>query len=320
MTTPPAQPIPLLVIVGPTAVGKSALAVRLAERFRGEIVNADSRQVYRGMEVGTAAPSASERAAVPHQLYGIANPDEGFSLARYLSLATQAIADVHTRGKLPVLVGGTGQYVNGLVRGWQAPRVPPDPALRERLEAVIAQEGVEAAARELLAADPDAASRIDLRNPRRVVRALEVVAALGPGAHGGRAAPPYRTLLLGLTTPTREELYRRIDDRVDAMLAGGWLDEVRALLDAGYAASLPALSSMGYRELAQHLAGEISLDEAARRIKLAHHRLARQQYTWFKPSDASIHWLVTGDGVESRAEAAVREWLGEDSGYRLSPV
>ena len=320
MTTPPAPPTPLLAIVGPTAAGKSALAVRLAERFRGEIVNADSRQVYRGMEVGTAAPTASERAAVPHHLYGIVNPDEGFSLARYLSLAAQAIADVHARGNLPVLVGGTGQYVNALVRGWQAPRVPPDPALRERLEAVIAQEGVEAAARELLAADPDAASRIDLRNPRRVVRALEVVAALGSGAHGGRSAPPYRTLLLGLTTATREDLYRRIDARVEAMLAGGWLDEVRALLDAGYAATLPAMSSMGYRELTQHLAGEISLDEAARRIKLAHHRLARQQYTWFKPSDASIHWLVAGDGVAALAEAAVREWLGEDSGYRLPPV
>lgn len=311
MTTPPAQPIPLLVIVGPTAAGKSALAVRLAERFRGEIVNADSRQVYRGMEVGTAAPSASERAAVPHHLYGIANPGESFSLARYLPLAVEAIADIAGRGKLPMLVGGTGQYVNALVRGWQAPRVAPDPALRERLEAVIAQEGVEAAARELLDADPDAAARIDLRNPRRVVRALEVVAALGPGAHGGQAAAPYQTLLLGLTTPTREELYRRIDARVDAMLAGGWLDEVRALLDAGYAAPLPALSSMGYRELTQHIAGELSLDEAARRIKLAHHRLARQQYTWFKPTDASIHWLVADDGATARAEAEVREWLGE---------
>lgn len=311
MTAPQRTPIPLLVIVGPTAVGKSALAVRLAERFGGEIVNADSRQVYRGMEVGTAAPSAADRAAVPHHLYGVVDPDEGFNLARYLSPATEAIAGIAKRGRTPMLVGGTGQYVNALVGGWQAPRVPPNHSLRARLEAVIAQEGVEAAAQELLAADPESAAHIDLRNPRRVVRALEVTAALGPGVRGGQSTPPYRTLLLGLTTSTREELYRRIDERVDAMLAGDWLDEVRALLDAEHSPELPALSSMGYRELAQHLLGELALEEAARRIKLAHHRLARQQYAWFKPTDARIHWLVTGEGVEVRAEGVVEEWLAE---------
>ena len=309
MTTPHDLPTPLLVIVGPTAVGKSDLAMHLARRFGGEIINADSRQVYRGMEVGTAAPTAAAMAAVPHHLYGIANPDERFSLARYLPLATQAIADIDGRGGLAIVVGGTGQYVNALVQGWQAPRVPPDPALRERIEAMISQDGVEAAAQELREADPDAAARIDLRNPRRVVRALEVAAALGPGAHGGQASPPYRALLLGLTTSTREELYARIDGRVDAMLAGGWLDEVRALLGAGYSAGLASLSSMGYRELAQHLDGELPLEEAARRIKLAHHRLARQQYTWFKPTDARIRWLVAGAGVEAQSEAVVSEWV-----------
>lgn len=301
----------LLFIVGSTSTGKSALALRLAQRFGGEIVNADSRQVYRGMEIGTAAPPPADLRLVTHHLYGFVTPDEGFSLARYLSLATEAIAGIHGRGKLPIVVGGTGQYVNALLHGWQAPRVAPDPALRERLDAVIAQEGVDAAAAELLAADPEAAERIDLRNPRRVVRALEVAAALGPGSHGGQAAPPYDSLVLGLTTPTREELYRRIDDRVDAMIAGGWLDEVRALLDAGYAPSLPALSSMGYGELARHLAGELPPDEAVRRIKLSHHRLARQQYTWFKPTDARIRWLVTGDGVEAQAEGVVAEWVGK---------
>ena len=309
MTTPQDQPTPLLVIVGPTAVGKSDLALHLARRFGGEIINADSRQVYRGMEVGTAAPTASAMAAVPHHLYGIASPDERFSLARYLPLATQAIADADGRGGLPMVVGGTGQYVNALVQGWQAPRVPPDPSLRERIEAMIAQGGVEAAAQELLETDPEAAARIDLRNPRRVVRALEVAAALGPGAHGGQSPPPYRSLVLGLTTSTREELYERIDVRVSAMLAGGWLDEVRALLDAGYSAEQPSLSSMGYRELAQHLLGELPIEEAARRIKLAHHRLARQQYTWFKPTDARIRWLVVGAGVEAQSEAVVGEWV-----------
>ena len=261
------------------------------------------------MELGTAAPTASAMAAVPHHLYGIANPDERFSLARFLPIAAQAIADVSGRGHLPIVVGGTGQYVNALVQGWQAPRVPPDLALRERIEALMAQEGVEAAAQELRALDPGAAARIDLRNPRRVVRALEVVAALGPGAHGGQSTTPYQSLVLGLTTSTREELYKRIDGRVDAMLEGGWLDEVRALLDARYSAELASLSSMGYRELAQHVLGEVPLEEAARRIKLAHHRLARQQYTWFKPTDARIHWLVAGAGVEAQSEAVVGEWV-----------
>lgn len=309
MSTLTSNAIPLLVIVGPTAVGKSWLAVRLAEGCGGEIVNADSRQVYRGMDVGTAAPSQADRVAVPHHLYGFVNPDEGFSLARYLPLATEAISGIAGRGGLPVVVGGTGQYVNALVGGWRAPRVPPDPALRERLEAVIAQEGVEAAAQELLEADPEAAARIDMRNPRRVVRALEVAAALGPGAHGGQSATPYRTLLLGLTTSTRAELHRRIDERVDAMIASGWLDEVQSLLDAGYSTKLPSLSSMGYRELAQHLLGEMAIEEAARRIKLAHRRLARQQYTWFKPRDARIRWLEAGAGVEAEAAGVVGGWF-----------
>ena len=308
MTTPQAQPTPLLVIVGPTAVGKSALALHLARRCGGEIINADSRQVYRGMELGAAAPTASAMAAVPHHLYGIASPDEGFSLARFLPLATQAIADVNSRGRLPIVAGGTGQYVNALVQGWQAPRVPPDPALRERMEALIAQEGVEAAAQQLREVDPQSAARIDLRNPRRVVRALEVAAALGPNARGAQTPPPYRSLVVGITTTTRADLYRRIDERVNAMVAGGWLDEVRALLDAGRSPDLPALSSMGYRELALHLAGELPMEEAVRRIKLAHHRLARQQYTWFKPTDRRIHWLVAGDGLEQHAEDVVENW------------
>ena len=248
---------------------------------------------------------------VAHHLYGIASPDEGFSLARYLPLATQAIADVNGRGGLPIVVGGTGQYVNALVQGWQAPRVPPDSALRERIEAVIAQDGVEAAAQELLETDPDAAGRIDLRNPRRVVRALEVAAALGPGAHGGQASPPYRSLLLGLTTSTREELYERIDGRVErdarGRLAGRGAGAARR---EGTRRICASLSSMGYRELAQHLLGEVPLEEAARRIKLAHHRLARQQYTWFKPTDARIRWLVAGAGVEAQSEGAVGEWVG----------
>ena len=304
---------PLLVIVGPTAVGKSALALYLASRFTGEVINGDSRQIYRGMKIGTAAPSEAERAIIPHHLYGVIDPARGFSLAQFMPLATQAIQGVHGNGRLPILVGGTGQYINALVQGWTTPRVPPDPALRERLEALAASDGVEALATRLEELDPAAAARIDRRNPRRVIRAIEVAEATGATTNTARQqTPPYNTFILGLTTPSRAELHRRIDERVEVMVTGGWLAEVRALLDKGYSTELPALASMGYRELARHLAGELALEEAVRLIKVAHHRLARHQYTWFKATDPRIRWLVIGEGCEVEAEAAVQEWLGAE--------
>ena len=301
---------PLLVIVGPTAVGKSELALHLASLFTGEIINGDSRQVYRGMENGTAAPSEADRAIVPHHLYGVADPIEGFSLAQFIPLATRAIQDIHPKGGLPILVGGTGQYINGLVHGWQTPRVPPNPALRERMEALAVSDGVEALAARLEELDPVSAARVDLRNPRRVIRAIEVAEATGATPDAARQqTPPYNTFILGLTTASRADLHRRIDERVDAMVVGGWLDEVRLLLERGYSADLPALSSMGYRELAQHLAGELPIEEAVRLIKVAHHRLARHQYTWFKATDSRIHWLTIGEDCTEKAETAVQRWL-----------
>ena len=260
MTTPTSVSSPLLVILGPTAVGKSSLALGLASGFTGEIINGDSRQVYRGMEIGTAAPSEADRATVPHHLYGVADPDAGFSLAQFIPLATQAIGAVHGRGRLPILVGGTGQYINGLVQGWRTPRVPPNPELRERLEALVEGDGLEALFARLEELDPAAAARIDHRNARRVIRAIEVAEATGPTADAKRRQTPlYNIFILGLTTPSRTDLHSRIDDRVEAMVAGGWLDEVRALLGRGYSPDISALSSMGYRELAQHLAGDLPL-------------------------------------------------------------
>ncbi|MCH8940651.1 MAG: tRNA (adenosine(37)-N6)-dimethylallyltransferase MiaA [Chloroflexi bacterium] len=314
MTTSSSTKLPLLVIVGPTAVGKSGLALHLASRFTGEIINADSRQVYRGMEIGTAAPSESDRAVTPHHLYGVIHPADGFSLAQFIPLATQTIQAAHDAGRLPILVGGTGQYINGLVQGWTTPRVPPNPALRERLEVLLASDGVEALAARLEELDPAAAARVDTRNPRRVIRAIEVAEAIGARPDTTlQQTPPYNTFIIGLTTPSRADLHRRIDERVDAMVAGGWLTEVRSLLDQGYSADLPAMSSMGYRELVQHLAGELALEEAVRLIKVAHHRLARNQYTWFKASDPRIHWLTIGNECLDNAEEAVRGWLGNSS-------
>ncbi|MSQ11963.1 MAG: tRNA (adenosine(37)-N6)-dimethylallyltransferase MiaA [Dehalococcoidia bacterium] len=304
------QPL-LLAIVGPTAVGKSEMALLLAELFHGEVVNADSRQLYQRMDTGTAKPSAEARARVPHHLYDVAPPTEPIGLARYLDFARPIIAGVQRRGRLPILVGGSGQYVWALLEGWQAPRVPPDPVLRRQLEQEATQHGAAHLHAKLRAVDPLAAQTIDPRNVRRVIRALEVHHATGqPFSQAkGKTAPPFRVLVIGLTTPTRQELYERIDRRVDALLEAGWLDEVRSLVSAGYGASPVFQSSMGYPELAQALSGDITLDGARSRIKAAHHRLARHQYAWFRSRDARIHWLRASTHERERAEELVTRSL-----------
>ncbi|MCH8186528.1 MAG: tRNA (adenosine(37)-N6)-dimethylallyltransferase MiaA [Chloroflexi bacterium] len=294
----------LVAIVGPTATGKSALALRLAQRLGGEIVSADSRQVYRGMDIGTAKPSAVERAAVPHHLIDVVDPDEEYSLAVYLRDAATAIGDAHRRRKLPILAGGTGQYAWGLIEGWQVPEVPPDRELRKRLEARAAVEGVEALHAELAKVDSEAASRIDSRNLRRVVRALEIRSIQGDTVARSKKPPEYRITVLGLTLP-RDALYRRIDDRVDRMVEAGWVDEVQELLDLGYGPELPSMSGVGYRELADFLRGELDLDGAAERIKRRTHGFARQQHNWFKAADARIQWLDASTSLDELEDQAI---------------
>jgi tRNA dimethylallyltransferase len=282
----------IVVVVGPTASGKTALAVELAERFGGEVVNADSRQVYRFMDIGTAKPTAAERVRAPHHLIDIRNPDEPFGLADFLDAARQAIGDITSHGRLPIVAGGTGQYVRALLDGWQAPRVPPDPALRAALTALAEVEGADALHAELSAVDPVAAAGIDPRNVRRVVRALEVVRRSGrPFSEQRRKGkPPFRALVLGLAL-SRETLYARIDRRVDAMFAAGLVEEVQGLLARGYGCALPALNSIGYVEVCGFLAGHLTLSEAVVRTKTGTHRLARTQGAWFRRSDPAIHWL-----------------------------
>ena len=297
---------PLVAVVGPTAVGKTTLALHLAQTFKGEVVNADSRQVYRHMDVGTAKPTPEERKRVSHHLIDILGPDEEFSLATFLELARKAITDIHSRGGLPVLVGGTGQYVWALLEGWRVPTVAPDPSLRRELEA----RGATALYGELQKTDPQSAATIGPTNLRRLVRALEVYYATGvPFSQTRRKGPaPFRTLVLGLTT-SRQELYRRIDERVDVMLERGWLEEAQRLLDMGYSPDLPSLSSLGYRELVSHLRGEISLREAAKRIKQETHRFARHQYAWFRPRDPRIRWLEAGPHADEEAVKLVRRFV-----------
>jgi tRNA dimethylallyltransferase len=287
----------LLAIVGSTAAGKTALAVRLAERLGGEIVNADSRQVYRGMDIGTAKPSAAEQAQARHRLIDVAAPDEPFSLGRFLDLANEALAGCWAHGVLPILAGGTGQYVWALLEGWDVPRVPPDPQLRAELEARAEREGLGSLVEELERIDPAYAARVDRHNPRRVVRALEVYRRTGQPISScqTRRPPEIAWTAIGLSRE-REDLHRRIDARVDALVAAGLVDEVRGLIERGYGCDLPSMSGIGYRQVCQHLAGELSLAEAVERMKTETHRLARMQRNWFRERDPRIRWIDATNG------------------------
>jgi len=280
-------------IVGATATGKTALALDLALRFDGEIVNVDSRQVYTGMDIGTAKPTPGQQRLVRHWLVDVADPRQPFTLALFLDLARDALDGIASRGRRAFVVGGTGQYLWALLEGWQVPRVPPDPRLRAELEAIAARDGVEALARILLREDPVAAETIDRRNPRRLIRAIEVTRRSGrpfSAWRGARAGHTAASAIIGLDLP-RAALHQRIDARVDAMLAAGLVDEVRALNAAGVDCGVPAMDSIGYRQVCDHLAGRCTLQEAAARTKTETHRLARMQHAWFRRDDARIRWL-----------------------------
>lgn len=301
---------PVVVIVGPTAVGKTEVALELASRLEGEIVSADSRLFYRGMDTGTAKPTPEERRRVPHHLIDVADPGDTWSLALFQQEARRAIAGIHARGRLPFLVGGTGQYVRAVIQSWDLPRVPPSPALRLALEGWAAEVGPQGLHARLAVLDPAAAAQIDYRNLRRTVRALEVILTTGRRFSEQRQAgpSPYRLFLAGLTSP-RPELYARIDARVDAMLAAGLVEEVRGLLEKGYPPDLPAMSGIGYREIIAHLQGKVSLEEAVAQIKRDTRLFVRRQANWFKPTDPEIHWFPAGPSAADEIETALRLWL-----------
>ena len=303
-----------IAIVGPTAVGKTELAVELCRRFGGEVINADSRQVYLGMDIGTAKPTAAERFQAPHHLIDLLEPSENFGLGLFLPLAQKASDDIASRGLIPFLTGGTGQYVWAVVEQQSVPPVPPNPELREALEQEASKEsGAQSLHDRLREFDPVRADALDPRNVRRVIRALEIHQATGrkPSELDESATEPGRSLVLGLTME-RKALYQRIDDRVDAMMKEGFLAEVEGLLAAGYLTGQGALDSPGYRELGQHLLGELTLEEAVSKTKTQTHRLARRQYTWFKPSDRRIIWLdVAAPRLVQRAAERVLTYLSE---------
>ena len=292
----------LIAIVGPTATGKSGVATALAERLGGEIVNADSRQVYRRMDIGTAKPAAAERRRVPHHLYDLAGPGDGFSLALYLAQAKATLERIWARGSFAWLVGGSGQYVWALLENWSVPEVAPDIAFREAMEAFRSNEGTPALHQRLGEADPVAAERIDPNNVRRVIRALEVYEHTGRpiSEWQTKGAPDFEFLLYGLDLPNAE-LERRIGERVDAMLEAGFADEVRALLASGLAVRAPAMSSIGYREIARLIDGAIDEPTARNEVVLATRRLVRRQRQWFRATDPRIRWVGGPEDIELEA-------------------
>jgi len=302
---------PLVAIVGPTAVGKTSLAVDLCQRFGGEVINADSRQAYRCMDIGTAKPTTEERSQAPHHLLDLLDPAEHFGLGAFLPLAKQAALDIAARGKLSMVAGGTGQYVWAMLEGQTVPAVPPNLELRASLEKEAETNGAQALHDRLREIDPVRADALDPRNVRRVVRALEIYQATNqrPSELVQEAPAIGNYLVIGLTMD-RKALYQRIDDRVDAMMQAGFLAEVQALAEAGYLMGQGALDSPGYRELGLHIDGEMSLEDAVARTKTQTHRLARRQYTWFKAADPRICWLDASDsGVSERAAELVSGYL-----------
>lgn len=282
----------LVAIVGPTGIGKSRLALQLAQCFHGEIVGADSRQVYRYMDIGTAKPCIEERALIPHYLVDIVSPNEDFSLAQYQRLAYQSINDIQNRGKLPLLVGGSGLYVWAVLEGWEIPEVAPSNEFRRSLEEKVAAGRLPELLKELAAVDPVAAQKIDPRNIRRVIRALEVHKTTGAPISRlqKKGPPPYETVIIGLTAD-RAELYRRVDSRIEWMIEKGLVEEVKRLLDMGYSPSLSAMSGIGYKQIVMYLNGEMTLAEVIQKIKVETHRFVRHQYNWFRLNDERIMWL-----------------------------
>ena len=300
-----------MAIVGATATGKTSLGVEIARRFNGEIVNADSRLFYRGMDIGTAKPDVSERRGVNHHLVDILEPHEGYSLSDFLRAANRVIAVIHECEKVPVLVGGSGQYVWGLLEGWEVPEIPPNPALRQELERELAEGGIERLQSRLRTTGAANIDKVEILNPRRLVRAIERAVATGDamGGAGKRAIPPYEALVIGLKAP-RDVLHARVADRVDRMLGAGWLKEVQELLDVGIEPGMPSMSAIGYRQLADFLGGNRSWEATRDEIIIGNNRLIGAQHNWFKPRDSRISWIdITDPNYLEAVAVMVDEWL-----------
>ena len=287
---PPAGDDAVIAIVGPTASGKSAWALELAQRLDAEIVSADSRQLYRRLEIGSAKPTPADRALIPHHCLDLRDPAEPISLAEYLDAARAAIADIHRRGKLPLIVGGSGQYVWALLEGWIVPPAPPDHALRDQLARDAETRGAPALHHDLARVDPHAASRIPPNNLRRIIRALEVHRRTGrPISSWQRERRPLRFSAYA-PAHSQEALDRRIDERAVAMFCAGFVEEVAALLREGLPEAAPGFNAIGYREVLAHLRGDLSLLDTVAAVARATQRFSRSQRRWFRAGDPRIRW------------------------------
>ena len=286
----------ILVIVGPTASGKTRMAVELAKAHNGEVVSADSMQIYRRMDIGTAKPTAEEMDGVPHHMIDVADPEEDFSVARYVEMASACVDDILARGKLPIVAGGTGLYVDSLLSGRTFAAFSPDSSLRKELEEELAERGGEAMLEELSRVDPEAAARLHPNDHKRIVRALEVYRSTGRtiSEHNRetQALPPrYEALTIGLNFQDRADLWARIDARVDQMAADGLEREVRELLSSGLSPRCTAMQAIGYKEFVAAVEGDMTWREAEELVKLRSRQYAKRQLTWFRRNPA-VHWLL----------------------------
>ncbi|WP_151075002.1 tRNA (adenosine(37)-N6)-dimethylallyltransferase MiaA [Flintibacter sp. KGMB00164] len=291
------MPPKILVIVGPTASGKTRMAVELAQRHNGEVISADSMQIYRTMDIGTAKPTKEEMGGIPHHMIDVADPEEDFSVARYVEMAARCVDDVLARGKLPIVAGGTGLYIDSLLSGRTFAPFSPDSALRGELERELAEKGGQAMLESLSQVDPEAAQRLHPNDHKRIVRALEVYRSTGKTItqhnRETQAIPPrYNALTIGLAFQDRQAMWRRIDQRVDEMVAAGLEDEVRRLLTSGISPKCTAMQAIGYKEFTQALSGEMTWQEAADVVKLRSRQYAKRQLTWFgrNPNTRWVRW------------------------------
>ena len=292
------MPPKILVICGPTASGKTALAVELALRHHGEVVSADSMQIYRRMDIGTAKPTREEMRGVPHHMLDVADPEEDFSVARYVDMAAKCVDDILSRGKLPILVGGTGLYIDSLLSGRTFAPFQPDSPLRGQLEEQLRREGGAAMLARLAQVDPDSAARLHPNDEKRIIRALEVYQSTGKTItqHNleTQAIPPrYDALTLALAFERREDMWSRIDRRVDQMMDQGLVAEVQGLLDSGVPAKCTAMQAIGYKEMAAALLSHGDVSAGAEEVKLRSRQYAKRQLTWFRRNKAA-RWLLWG--------------------------
>ena len=313
---------PLVVVIGPTAVGKSAIAIPLAQALGTEILTADSRQVYRGMDIGMDKPPVEQRGGVPHRLIDVVDPDQPFNVGEYRRLALAEIARLHQEGRIPLMVGGTGLYVRAVVHGlWDGP--PADWEYRHRLMELARTDGTEALYRQLAHVDPELAARLHPRDEVKIIRGLEAHQVTGRRLSDlhrehGFTEKPFSTLLIGLTRD-RQELYRRIDARVEEQLANGLVEETRRLLAHGYDRALGSMKGLGYRQIAGYLAGEYSYEEAVRLLKRDTRHFAKRQWTWFR-KEPGIVWVEIKAGestedVSARLMALVQRFLASAAEY-----